>query len=374
MSSSSSTTSSAASRMQRWFPGTAYPLVVSAPMDFVTNPKLVTEVVKAKGFGFIQGGRTFTPDSPVLSQLEAQLSSARQLLADGHDNKNVDEKGTLPLGVGFVLYSACAKSHFKDTIIPILAKHRPAAVWLFAPDPKLEKTLDYVIQALRATPSATDSSWSPKIVVQVGTVSAAREAAELSADIIVAQGVDAGGHQFAKGAGIVSLVPEIQDMLLHEFPDKDIAVWAAGGLADGRGVAAALALGAEAAVLGTRYMVAVEADTQDFKRKAVLSASDGGLNTVKSQLHDHIQGNFEWPNLYDGRAIVHPSYIDHEAGLPHADNELRFREAKETGDTSRTVTWSGTGVGLVRSELPAAEITKAVRDEASHIIKKLATG
>ena len=115
--------------------------------------------------------------------------------------------------------------------------------------------------------------WTPKIAVQVGSVAAAREAARYGADVIVAQGADAGGHQFARAAGVVSLVPEIVDMLREEEFDgggvewgegqeegegegkkrrKEIAVWAAGGIADGRGVAAALALGAEGVVLGTR--------------------------------------------------------------------------------------------------------------------------
>lgn len=118
--------------------------------------------------------------------------------------------------------------------------------------------------------------WTPKIAVQVGSVAAAREAARYGADVIVAQGADAGGHQFARAAGVISLVPEIVDMLREEEFDgrgvergegqeegegegegkkrkkRDITVWAAGGIADGRGVAAALALGAEGVVLGTR--------------------------------------------------------------------------------------------------------------------------
>ncbi|GAP88893.2 putative FMN-dependent 2-nitropropane dioxygenase [Rosellinia necatrix] len=377
------------SRMQRWFPGTAHPLVVSAPMAFVTTPELATEVVRADGLGFIQGGRTFKPGSPDLAQLEAQLARARDLLSRAE--RRTDD--VLPVGVGFVLFSDCAAAHFAATAAPILARHRPAAVWLFAPDPDgPPDTLRRIVESLRSSSTATTSSTatataaatpppppppplpppSPlRIVIQVGTVAAARHAAALGADVIVAQGIDAGGHQFARGAGVVSLVPEVCDMLREEFPDREIAVWAAGGIADGRGVAAALALGAEAAVLGTRYMVAPESEAQDYKREALLSASDGATSTVKSQIHDHVQGNRTWPALYDGRALVHPSYTDHQAGVPIEENEARYKAAKEKGDVSRMVTWSGSAVGLVRSALPAAEITRNVREEAVAAIERL---
>ncbi|KAI1809038.1 hypothetical protein GGS20DRAFT_591166 [Poronia punctata] len=215
-------------RMQRWFPGTIQPLVVSAPMADVTNPKLVSEVVRAGGLGFIQGGRAFKPDAPDLPKLETQLKLSRDLLnPDGRDDSS---DGILPIGVGFVLFSDSAASHFGETTVPILARHRPAAVWLFAPDPEKPETLGRVMESLRGR----DSGWKPKIVVQVGTVAAAREAATLGADVIVAQGVDAGGHGFVKAGGIISLVPEIKDMLREEFTDREIAVWAAGGIADGR--------------------------------------------------------------------------------------------------------------------------------------------
>ncbi|RYC56056.1 hypothetical protein CHU98_g10146, partial [Xylaria longipes] len=219
--------------------------------------------------------------------------------------------------------------------------------------------------------SAGEADWNPRVIIQVGTVAAARQAAELGADAIVAQGVDAGGHQFVKAASIVSLVPEIRDMVRDEFPDREIVVWAAGGIADGRGVAAALALGAEAAVMGTRYMVAPESDAQDYKRQALLSASDGAANTVKSYVHDRVQGNWTWPSLYDARALVHPSYTDDLAGMAIKENEARYKAAKEKGDVSMMVTWSGSGVGLIRNAAPAAEITKKVREEAMKVIQGL---
>ncbi|KAI1121972.1 FMN-dependent 2-nitropropane dioxygenase [Nemania abortiva] len=379
--SQSQSQSQAQSRMQRWFPGTAHPLIVSAPMAFVSNPRLASEVVRADGLGFIQGGRTFKPDSPALPQLEEQLTLAKALL---QSQPSSDTGRGLPIGVGFVLFSECAV-FFGETTAPILARHRPAAVWLFAPDPDRPDTLRRVIEALRAAAAASSSSasssssssssaaagWNPRVVVQVGTVAAARQAAELGADVIVAQGADAGGHQFVKAAGVVSLVPEVRDMVQNEFPDREIAVWAAGGIADGRGVAAALALGAEGAVLGTRYMVAPESDAEDYKREALLSASDGAANTIKSYVHDHVQGNWTWPALYDARALVHQSYHDDVAGMAIQDNEARYKAAKEKGDTSMMVTWSGSSVGLIRSAPPAAEITKTVREEAVEVINGL---
>ncbi|KAI1201218.1 FMN-dependent 2-nitropropane dioxygenase [Nemania serpens] len=373
----SATTAAAAaarggSRMQRWFPGTAHPLIVSAPMAFVANSKLATEVSLANGLGFIQGGRTFKPGSSGPAELDEQLALARKLLLQaqplGAGKDAATTNGVLPIGVGFVLISDCAASHFGATTAPVLARHRPAAVWLFAPNPAYSDTLRHVIGALR---TAAGASWNPRVIVQVGTVAAARQAAELGADIIVAQGGDAGGHQFVAAAGVVSLVPEVCDMVRDEFPDKEIVVWAAGGIADGRGVAAALALGAEAAVLGTRYVVAPETDAEDYKRKALLAASDGAANTAKSYIHDHVQGNRTWPSVYDGRALLHQSYHNDRAGMAIEENEARYKAAKEKGDVSMLVTWSGTAVGLVRTAPPAAEITRSLQDEALQVMQRL---
>lgn len=112
-------------------------------------------------------------------------------------------------------------------------------MWLFAPDGEV-KPHSSIIKALKGLASP------PRVFVQVGNVSAAREAALDGADILVCQGFDAGGHQFRKGMGIVSFVPEVRRLLEEEeeeFAGKEIAVVAAGGIVGGKGVAAALALG-----------------------------------------------------------------------------------------------------------------------------------
>lgn len=231
--------------------------------------------------GFIQGGRDFAPGSPTLQKLNDQLRLARELLSHEGSSSSSGTTTPLPIGVGFVTF-APSMQHFAATVAPILRQHRPAAVWFFAPEPAAHpESLAHAIRSLRPSstsppppPSHSSSStaaveaggedhqWTPKIAVQVGSVAAAREAARYGADIVVAQGADAGGHQFVRAAGVVSLVPEIADMLAGDGEEgeeegvdggrREVAVWAAGGIADGRGVAAALALGAEGAVLGTR--------------------------------------------------------------------------------------------------------------------------
>lgn len=110
----------------------------------------------------------------------------------------------------------------------------PQAVWLFAPDPTDRADPDVI---------AACHEHGFKVFVQVGSVAAARDAARDGADIIVAQGVDAGGHQWASGAGVISLVPEVKAMLQDEFVGRDIALVAAGGIAHENAVVAAIALG-----------------------------------------------------------------------------------------------------------------------------------
>jgi nitronate monooxygenase len=192
--------------------------------------------------GFIQGGRDFAAGAPALKKLDEELIRARQAL-----DWKTDAKSPLPIGVGFVAYPSSI-AQFAKTTAPILRSHQPAAVWFFAPSPSTPDALADVIKSLRPV----GDEWGLKIIVQVGTVAAARKAVSDGADLIVAQGVDAGGHQWASGAGIISLVPEIADMLAEEFPGREVGLWAAGGIADGRGVASSIALGAEAAVVGTR--------------------------------------------------------------------------------------------------------------------------
>lgn len=111
-----------------------------------------------------------------------------------------------------------------------------AAIWLSFPRADAEHSS--IIDAIRST-----REWNVRIFVQVGTVQAAREAAKQGADVVVVQGSDAGGHQWAQGASLISLLPEARDALEESGAASHTAIVAAGGIVDGRGCAAAHGLG-----------------------------------------------------------------------------------------------------------------------------------
>ena len=217
-------------KLQEFFPNVKLPVIISPPMLAVSNGHLAAQVSKAGGFGLVPGGYDMTPGSAQLRSADEELGRAREAL--GLADMTLTPA---PVGVGFVTCHESA-ARFRETALPILERHLPQAVWLFAPDPAAgQRAHPGIIEALHDR--------GIKVFVQVGTVAAAREAAADGADIIVAQGADAGGHQFAAGAGVISLVPEVRAMLDEEFAGKDIALVAAGGIADANAVVAAIALG-----------------------------------------------------------------------------------------------------------------------------------
>lgn len=177
--------------------------------------------------GFAASSVNVTKDSDHIKKLEADLAEAQSRIGD--------LGSPLRMGVSFITGHESI-TQFSQHALPIISKYKPAVVWLFAPEESVKPHGD-IIKAVKGLESP------PRIFVQVGNVSAAREAVKDGADAIVAQGIDAGGHQFRRGMGVISFVPEVKHMLAEEFADKDIPVLAAGGIVNGKGVAAALALG-----------------------------------------------------------------------------------------------------------------------------------
>jgi nitronate monooxygenase len=196
-------------------------------------------------------------------------------------------------------------------------------------------------------------------------------AREAKPDVLVTQGADAGGHGLAKSAGLVSLLPEVRDTLDREGLLDDVAVVGSGGIVDGRGAAAAFALGAEGVVMGTRFLSASETALHPNWRAEVLRTTDGGQGTVKSMLFDELRGPSIWPEGYDGRGLVNASSGDFDRGIGIDEVRRLFAEASQeedggfgAGGKGRAAMWAGTGVGLVTKEQSAAEIVEEVRDGA----------
>lgn len=346
-----------ADNIHKDYPWTHSPLIVGAPMRLIALSKLACEISNAGGLGFIGAGSD-------ASTLESELEQSKVLLkVNNTDN-------ILPIGVGFLLW---AGETLLQEVLPILARHPPAAIWLFAPeDPS--QLVRWTQECRRATQNKS------KIWIQIGTVAEALEAVKTcQPDVLVVQGTDAGGHGLQKCAGLFSLLPEIDDALsspLHVGQTPKPTLIAAGGIADGRGVAAALSLGAFGAVMGTRYLACPESNIASGYQAAVLDASDGGVNTARGKLYDSLRGTTDWPARYGGRGVLNESWYDEAKGMGFEENKRLYEEALRKGDEgwgakARLTTYAGTAVGLVRDVRPAAEVTREVREGAVGVMKRL---
>ncbi|KFY36492.1 hypothetical protein V494_05024, partial [Pseudogymnoascus sp. VKM F-4513 (FW-928)] len=152
----------------------------------------------------------------------------------------------------------------------------------------------------------------------------------------------------------------------------DIPVIAAGGVADGRGVAAATVLGAEGVAMGTRFLGCPEAKITKGYQEAVLAASDGGVNTVRTRLYDTLRGSKTWPEGYNGRGVVNRSYEERET-VGVEENVKKYLKAMEEGDNAwgpegRATTYAGSAVGLVGEVKGAGAIVEEVRGDAIKLL------
>lgn len=338
------------------YPWTKSPLIVGAPMRVMSGPSLAVAVSSAGGLGFL--GPTIKAEDvfPDLDKAAELISSVPAL------RQRVD--AALPIGVGFQTWNGdlqVARS--------AVEKHRPCAVWLFAPR-RGQGELDEWTAGLRQASPQT------QIWIQVGTLREATAAARSPTppDVLVVQGAEAGGHGRARdGLGTVALFPETADATRA----SGIPLVAAGGIVDGRGVAAALALGAAGVAMGTRLLAATEARISRGYQDEVVRASDGAASTVRTQLYNHLRGTFGWPDEFSPRALINRSWVDHEAGVPFDRLKRLHDEAATTGDAGwgvegRLATYVGAAVGLVRSVDDAGDIVNRARDEATSIIRSLA--
>src|SRR5215213_5469799 len=208
------------------------------------------------------------------------------------------------------------------------------------------------------------SQTGSKIICQVQTLTQAKEAADAGADIIIAQGRDAGGHS-GMTRGTMGLVPAVVDAV------APIPVVAAGGIADGRGLAAALALGAAGVSMGTRFTATRESLWDRAMKEAALAA--GGDQTVQTRVFDIIRGA-PWPAIYPGRALRNAFSAEWHG----REDDLTARQAEvekaylatAPDDFSKRVVWAGEGVDLVNDIPSAAEIIDRIVAQAVETLRQ----
>jgi len=355
------------SKLSARLPWTKSPLIINAPviMNRISNGCPITDIPQMAGSATAPLAIAVTRAGGL-----GQIGSANDLSAlDGHITTAANElertsEGLLPIGVGFLPFLVEL-----DKAMSVIGKHRPAVVWLFA----AKQVDDYATWAKRAREVSPGSM----IWVQVGSVKdAVKVAKEARPDVLVTQGADAGGHGLAKSAGLVSLLPEVRDTLAREGLSNDVMVVGSGGITDGRGAAAALALGADGIVMGTKFLSASETNLHPNWRAEVLKASDGGQGTVKSMLFDELRGPSIWPTGYDGRGLVNASSGDFDNGVGIDEVRRLFAEASQeedggfgAGGKGRAAMWAGTGIGLITKEQSAAEIVEEVRNGAGKALE-----
>ncbi|KAM0561417.1 hypothetical protein ACHAPJ_003298 [Fusarium lateritium] len=342
------------------FPWTSSPFIIGAPMRVMSGPHLALAVSKAGGLGFIGPGAKPEDTSK-------DLATVRELLRSASPNTlppAFPSTGTLPVGVGFQLWNGDINS-----AVQAVQEHRPCAAWLFAPRRGQEELDEWTARIRKAHPGI-------QVWIQIGTVQESIEAAKSQhrPDALVVQGSEAGGHGRATdGLGIMALFPEIAD----QVRDSGMALFAAGGVADGRGLAAALSLGATGVVMGTRFLAATEARISKGYQQEVVRATDGAQCTTRTMLYNHLRGTMGWPEQYSPRGIVNQSWHDHQAGVNFEELKKRHDEATQSGDKGwgpegRLATYAGAAVGLVQDVSEAGVIMERVQTEAKEIIIELA--
>jgi nitronate monooxygenase len=212
------------------------------------------------------------------------------------------------------------------------------------------------------------------VLVTVGSAQEAKLAASAGADVIVAQGWEAGGHVWGNVA-TMALVPAVVDAV-------DVPVVAAGGIADGRGLAAVLMLGASGAWIGTRFLASEEATIHETYQQSILSASEN-----QTEWH-HDLYDAGWPNAphrtlsnstsQKWNSIGRPSSGDRPnegevvGHKPSGEKIVRYQcytpLSGTTGDVEAMSLWAGQGVSLARTVLPAAEIVDEIYRDANKTI------
>ncbi len=323
--------------------GLGTPLVL-APMALASGGALAAACAQAGVLGLVGGGYGD------LAWTQAQYSLGLQ----GTQSQDARAR----LGCGFITWKLDKDASALDWVLAQPTADKPRAIMLSFGDPR-------PYAARIAAANAT-------LICQVQRLEQVPLALEAGARIIVAQGGEAGGHGMnsLNSRATLTFVPELADWLAAHAPAT--LLLAAGGIADGRTLAAALVLGADGALVGSRLWATQESlAAQGAKDQAVQTTGDG---TARSSVFDILRRK-NWPAPYDFRAIrngLHRQWEERIAALQGAPDEARadYDAGVKAGDFSRAHATVGEAVGLIRDLPPAAEVIARMTAGAAQILGK----
>ena len=303
--------------------------IISAPMDVIAGGKLAAAVAGAGGLGFLGGGYSDDP-----AWFDREFAAA----------------GNQAVGCGFITWALRRNPKILDAVIA----RNPKALFLSFDDPE-------------PFASKIKAAGIP-LFCQLQTRADAERAIDCGVDIIVAQGTEGGGHGGTRAT--LTLVPEIADLIAKRAPQTLLC--AAGGITDGRGLAAALMLGADGVVVGTRFWASQEALVPKSLHEAALAAV--GDDTVRQSVLDIVRER-PWPARYTGRVLRNTfvgEWLGREGELREAKAEQipRYQTASKAGDASVAATIVGEGVGLIHAVEPAAAIVERMVAEAEALLTR----
>lgn len=300
--------------------------IMSAPMAMAAGGRLAAAVTRAGGMGIIGGGYG-DPDWVA---------------------REMDAAGNAVVGCGFITW----KLRENPALLTRVLSRKPSALFLSFGDP---------------APFAEEiHAAGVPLICQVQTLRDARRAAEVGAAVIVAQGAEAGGH--GEKRATLTLVPEVTDWLAANSPE--VLLIAAGGIADGRGIAAALMLGADGVLVGSRLWASEESLAHSDMIGAAIAAT--GDDTIRSNVMD-VARRLNWPARYTARVLKNAfteRWHDDPEGLiaDAAAQSARWKAAWESGDTDTANTFVGEAAGLIHDRPPAERLVTAMAAEAEALL------
>ena len=200
-----------------------------------------------------------------------------------------------------------------------------------------------------------------------GTVEHAQRAVAAGCDLVIAQGTEAGGH--TGRVATLPLVPQVADAVGRQVP-----VVAAGGIVDGRGLAAALALGASGVWVGTRFVATPEARTVPGFKEALLRTGEDGTVVTRAYTGKTLRAV---RNAYTDYFEAHPEEIQpfpNQAAKSVAEGVFHLGAGENAKvDPDRECFPAGQGVGKISELVPAADLVTSMVSEAEAVLRRLYT-